>query len=151
MRGRRLVAVDIENVVGGAVHTRAEAVWARTQIEEVMDLNGDEHVVIGTSHIGLLESGLAWSGKRYVVRSGCDGADLALLDVLEQEHIAERFDEVFLVSGDGIFTDVVVDLISAGVKVSVFAHRETLSKRLGLAATEVVWLTKSQAHIGFAA
>lgn len=97
--GRRLVAVDIENVAGGAIHTAAEAVWARIRIEEVMSMRGDEHIVIGTSHVGLLEIGLAWSGQRYVVRSGFDGADLALLDVLEQERIADRFDEVFLVRG----------------------------------------------------
>jgi uncharacterized LabA/DUF88 family protein len=75
-----------------------------------------------------------------VVRSGADGADLALIEVLTGEHVHERFDEVVLVSGDGIFVEAVEKLEGTGVHVTVVADRESCSKRLRLAATRVVWL-----------
>ena len=61
LRGRRLVVVDIENVVGGAVLTIEQAVRAHLSIEEVAALNGYEHVVIGTSHVGVVSTGLGWT------------------------------------------------------------------------------------------
>jgi hypothetical protein len=141
MKGRRLVLVDIENVVGGAVlHPRAAA-WAKTNVREVVEIRPHDHVVIGTSHIGLLAAGTGWEHVRYVVGSGSDGADLALLEVFD-ESVAERFGDVVLVSGDGIFADAVADLAAASVSVTVVAHTDRLSRRLRLAATEVVHLTR---------
>ncbi|NYG59362.1 hypothetical protein BJ980_002285 [Nocardioides daedukensis] len=136
-RGRQLILVDIENVVGGAVLTPAAARWARTQIESVLSVRADDHVVIGMSHVGLFDSALAWPGKKYVVNSGPNGADLALLAEMESVRV-ERYDEVVLVSGDGIFTEAVSALIDRGARVTVLTHRAHCSKRLRLAAHETV-------------
>ena len=138
LRGRRLVVVDIENVVGGAVLTTAQAVGAHLSIKEVAALTGSELVVIGTSHIGLVPTGLGWRGPRLVVRSGENGADLALLAVLTEERVEERFDEVLLVSGDGIFTEAVAALGAAGVDVTVVAHPGRCSRRLRFAAGRLI-------------
>lgn len=46
LRGRRLVVVDIENVVGGAVLTRLSASWAQKQIKEAIRLRHDEQVIV---------------------------------------------------------------------------------------------------------
>lgn len=134
--GRRLVAVDIENVVGGACLVRTQAEWVRRTVSEVIGFRTFDQIVVGTSHIGLIEVGDGWPHIRYVVRSGQDGADLALLDVFT-ENIAMRFSEVVLVSGDGIFTEMVSDLAAQGVHCTVVSHEEGLSRRLRLAATEV--------------
>src|SRR4051794_2932622 len=94
LRGRRLVVVDIENVVGGAVLAIEQARGARASVDEAVSLSGGEQVVIGTSHVGVLATGLGWSGARIVAHSGIDGADTALLQVLTEERVEERFDEV---------------------------------------------------------
>lgn len=151
LRGRRLVVVDIENVVGGAVLAIEQAVRAHLSIKEVAALNGSEHVVIGTSHVGVVSTGLGWPGPRLVVRSGENGADLALLDVLTEERVAERFDEVVLVSGDGIFAKAVADPGSAGVEVTVVAHPGRCSKRLRLAARRTVLFDRLGVGFGGAA
>lgn len=140
LRGRRLVVVDLENVVGGAVMRVEQAVRARLCISKVIGLAPDEQVVIGTSHAGLLSSGLGWPTARLVVRSGRNGADLALLEVLQEERIADRFDEVALVSGDGIFTDTVAALARAGVFVTAVSRPEGCSRRLRMAAARSVVL-----------
>jgi hypothetical protein len=151
LRGRRLVVVDIENMVGGAVLATEQAAAARRSLQEAVNLSGCEQVIIGTSHIGALASGLGWCRSRLVVRSGENGADLGLLDVLTGERIPERFDEVVLASGDGIFTDVVAALGAAGVAVTVVARSGHCSRRLRMAAGRTVFLTQHAVAVGGAA
>lgn len=151
LRGRRLVVVDIENAVGGAVMVVEQAVAARCAVEGVAGLTGSEQIVIGTSHIGLLSSGLGWQGTRLLVQSGEDGADLALLSVLTEERIEARFDAVVLVSGDGIFTEAVAALGAAGVHVTVVAHQGRCSRRLRLAAARTVYFAERSTGFGGAA
>lgn len=148
LRGRRLVVVDIENVVGGAVMAPQQATNARAAVERAASLTAGEQVVIGTSHIGVLATGLGWRGPRIVARSGIDGADLALMEILTQERVEARFDEVVLVSGDGIFTDVVAGLGAAGVAVTVVAGHDRCSKRLRVAAGRTAHLDYHAPQIG---
>ncbi|MGC9221648.1 MAG: NYN domain-containing protein [Solirubrobacteraceae bacterium] len=144
--GRRLILVDIENVVEGAVLSEEAARWARVLVEGAIALRADEQVVVATSHIGLLHTHSAWRSARLRVRSGCDGADLELLRVLETERISDRFDEVVLVSGDGIFTDEVARLGGLGVRVTVVAWSHCLAARLRMAASRVL-LFDAPAHL----
>lgn len=140
LRGRRLVLVDIENVIGGAVLHEDAVRWAKAQIREVLGIGVADHIVIGTSHIGLLPVGCAWANLRYVVGSGPDGADRALLTVLDED-VENRFDEMVLISGDGIFTDKIASLAAHGLRVTVVAHPDGLSKRLHQAAHQALYLT----------
>ncbi|NNC12120.1 NYN domain-containing protein [Planctomonas sp. JC2975] len=105
-----------------------------------------EQVVIGTSHIGLFNSKDAWPSARVRVRSGDNGADLELLDVLLTEHLEDRFDEVVLVSGDGIFADAVARLSGLGTKATVASWSSSLSARLRLAADDVTYLDDDNHH-----
>lgn len=148
LRGRRLVVVDIENVVGGAVMAPQQAANARAAVARAASLTAGEQVVIGTSHIGVLAAGLGWRGTRIVARSGIDGADLALMEVLLEERVEARFDEVVLVSGDGIFTEAVAALGAAGVDVTVVAGRDRCSKRLRMAAGRTSNLNYHAPQIG---
>ena len=78
--------------------------------------------------------GWEWRRARYVVRSGPDGADLALIDVIREERVNERFRHVVIGSGDGIFADVASLLGLAGVQVTAVSRPESLSSKLRLAA-----------------
>ena len=140
LRGRRLVLVDIENVAGGAVVTESIASWARDMVVESLGVAESEQVVVGTSHVGAFNARAVWPGVRLRVRSGENGADLALLDVMRWERIEQRFDEIVLVSGDGIFADIVARLAAAGAQVTVASWAESLSTRLRLAAARTIYL-----------
>lgn len=151
-KGRRLVVVDIENVVGGAVKTVEAASRAAKVLREALGLTGDEQAVIGTSHYGMLSTGLGWDGpRRIVMRSGSDGADLALLEILTEERVAERFEEVALVSGDGIFAETLAALAKCGVRTTVVARAGHCSARLRLAAFKTVLLSADIDSVGAAA
>lgn len=143
LRGRRLVVVDIENCVGGAVLTRSAACWAREVVQRELDCSSDQ-VVIGVSHVGLIATADAWPGARVVVESGPDGADLALLEVLQHEDVGRRFDEVAIISGDGIFAKAVAQLGAMGVRVTVIGHRGHVARRLRTAAAETRYIGRAQ-------
>ena len=64
-----------------------------------------DHVVVATSHHAAFT---AWfelprTGIQLAVRSGPSGADYALLDALDLQHAAKRYDWLVIASGDGIF------------------------------------------------
>lgn len=111
-----------------------------------MDVAYGEQVVVGTSHVGLFNVKSAWPCARMRVRSGSDGADLELLEVLATEILEQRFDEVVVVSGDGIFADVVAELAGSGVQVTAAAWAASFSSRLRLAACRTVFLDDWVGH-----
>jgi hypothetical protein len=137
---RRLVLVDIENIAGGATRSAGQAIWATAVVREALKLDDADHVVVGISHSSLLEAGLAWPGIRLAVRSGPDGADRALLRVIDDENVSSRFNEVVIVSGDGIFSDAVASLGKNGVAVTVMAWSQACSRKLLVAASSVYYL-----------
>lgn len=142
---RRFYVVDIENAVGGPCPCNADVLQARAAIAAAYPTRVGDHVTIGVAHNGLLEVGCCWTGPRYVVRSGPDGAELALIDELD-DWIIGRFDEVVVVSGDRKFADRVAELAARGLPTTVVAHRESLSNRLRMAASKVVYLESERRH-----
>lgn len=128
--GRRLFLVDIENAVGRAVLDERIIEDVRIRLSKDYGIKVDEMVVIGTSHSMNMFTASIWKGARQVFGRGVDGADRALLKVMVEEGVGERFDEVVLVSGDGIFADAVRALRADGVKVIVDSRAKSLSYRL---------------------
>jgi hypothetical protein len=149
--GRRIILVDIENLVGGGVSEIEVANAALAAINPIIGNEEHDQTVIGVSHFSALASGCARPNARLVMRSGKNGADLALLEVLECENIEERFGQVVLVSGDGIFTESVARLGSCGVRVTVVAREGSLSRRLRMAASESLTCTLPEDELGDAA
>lgn len=150
LKGRRLVVVDIENVVRGGCRTSEQVEWARAALGSLIDLRSEDHVVIGVGLKGLLTVGCTWDHVRHVARSGPGETRLELLDVLG-EGVEARFDTVVIASGAGIFTTPTVALTASGVAVLVVAHRDGLSNRLRLAASEVRYLPHFEDTAGQAA
>lgn len=140
-QGRSIHLIDIENQLGTPFFC-AEAVdaWFKDYVRRVDYRTGDL-VVVGTS-----ARDTVWEVERSVVpcrkifRVGVDGADRALQEVMWGEELPTRFDRILCASGDGGFTDVVIALGCLGAHVVVVSRSSCLSKRLRLAATEVITL-----------
>jgi len=137
---RRLHLVDIENLAGCSLPGLG-------QVREALDLYADclafgamDQVEIACSHLTLLNAALGWPHAHYRVRSGPDGADLALLDVLRHENVAARFTHVAIGSGDHLFAEEAAWLARQGVWVTVVSRQRSLSAQLALAAREVIFL-----------
>jgi uncharacterized LabA/DUF88 family protein len=87
-------------------------------------------------------------GARVILRSGPDGADLALLDVIEHEQVDGRFSKVIIASGDGIFAPACRRLRSCGVYVEVLSLPDRLSGELAASCSNVRYLTLSEFESG---
>lgn len=137
-QGRRIVLIDVENIVGGGVSVSEQVQGAQAAIAAaVVPRNGDQ-VVIACGRFSVEVVGFEWRGpRRLVFRAGTNGADLELLDILETERVGARFTEIVLVSGDGIFAEV-VSRLGLHADVTVASRAESCSRRLRMAAKRVL-------------
>jgi hypothetical protein len=138
---RVLHLIDVENIVGSASFSRELAGAARLAYDDAAPAGAVNIIVIATSHHAAPEAWFAWpETARRLVRSGRDGADLALIDVISMERIAQRFDQVVIGSGDRIFAFPAARIQAAGCPVTVVTRRESLSRELRLAVRDVRYL-----------
>jgi hypothetical protein len=137
---RALHLVDIENLAGAAVPSLDLVSAVQVRYLSCLGFGADDQVVLAASHLALLNAGLGWPHARYRVRSGKDGADLALIDVLEHENVAARFSHVVIGSGDGLFGDAAASLAARGVYVTVVSRRGSLAQGLARVARDVIYL-----------
>jgi hypothetical protein len=132
--GRTLHLIDIENLAGTGLPTAREVRDLRDAYASRVGIGPLDHVVIACNHLAIKAAGYCWPDARYLVRSGPDGADLALLDVIKHENVAGRFTSVAIASGDHAFTMDTSLLGAAGCEVTVVARYGHLAKSLELAA-----------------
>ena len=127
-RLRRLLASEVEP--GGILPARFMTVQSSD-----LALDGWEELVTRIrAHdepgrpITAISIAFGWPGEhRRVLGSGRDGADLALLEVLETEDIASRFTRVFIASGDHLFEPAARRLLSQGVDVQIVARPNSIA------------------------
>lgn len=141
--GRAAHFIDIENLCSTSDLTIKSARHAMREYHATVRIADGDHVIVAASHHNAIAAWSAWRGARLLApRSGPDGADHALREAIRTERIAERFTDVYLGSGDGGFMDDLAFLAGCGsVTTHVVAHREHLSRRLRLAAHDVITLT----------
>lgn len=137
---RTLHLVDIENLAGDSLPSLGQVCEVQGLYRERLTFGSLDQVEIASSHLTLVNAALGWPHAHYRVRSGPDGADLALLDVLQNENVPGRFTHVAIGSGDGVFAEEAARLAAAGVWVTVISRRRSLSRRLALAARDVVYI-----------
>jgi hypothetical protein len=137
---RVLHVVDIENLAGTGDLSLDLVSQVQDWYQANLAVGAADLVVMASSHRGLISAALGWPHARYRVRSGRDGADLELLDVLEHENVAARFGHVIIGSGDGGFSGVAASLAGLGVWITVVSRPDSLSPGLARAARDVVYL-----------
>ena len=101
-----------------------------------------DHVVTATAHRSAKAALFGWPNARQLIRSGPDGADQALLDVVLKERVAERYSTVVIGSGDGIFALPAARLQEDGVEVRAVSLERALSRKRRLAVRDVRFLDR---------
>jgi hypothetical protein len=129
---RAIHLVDIENLIGLARPALADVAACHEAYRPL--IRNHDLVVVAFNHGAFQAVAWGWPNARRLVRSGENGADHALLDVLTYERVEQRFRSVIVASGDGIFTEAVARLGALGISVTVVSRPEALSRRLRLAA-----------------
>lgn len=129
--GRRLVAVDIENLVGGS-NTSSWAVGnALAQLRDIVGTSLHDVWIYACGPDCLRAATGALSATRVLVRGGIDGADQALLEQLDIAQVVGRYSSVVLASGDGrAFASQVRRLAQAGVPTDLVSRHRSTSQEL---------------------
>jgi hypothetical protein len=130
--------VDVENLIGHPRPTLTQAANCCDLYEERAAVRSGDLIVVACNHGAALAVGLGWKGARLLLRSGQDGADRALLEVIAHETVEDRFASVVVASGDGCFAEPVASLGAIGLDVTIVSRPPALSRRLELAARRVV-------------
>lgn len=139
-RNRHLILIDLENLTASPSPTQLELEAAIAGLRFAVPDYDDAQRVVACSHHAAATVAFAFPRARHIWRSGRDEADMALLDVLESERVAERYERLTMCSGDGIFADRAAWLAGKGVDVTVVSLAGHFSTRLRLAAGRITLL-----------
>jgi hypothetical protein len=138
---RLMHLVDVENLVGSTRFSVTDAAAIHAAYERVAPAVANEQIVVATSHHAALPTWFGWPASvRRLVRSGHDGADLALIEVIQHEAVSKRFEHVVIGSGDGIFAFAAARLQADGCGVTVVTRRMALSRELRLAVRDIRYI-----------
>jgi hypothetical protein len=135
--GRHLILIDVENLAATPSPTFEQVELLVATLRAVVPGFDCDQKIVACSHHAAHTVPFAFPTARYLWRSGPDGADLALLDVLENERVDERYERVTICSGDGIFASTAAWLAVAGVEVTAVSLAGHLAARFQLAARQV--------------
>ena len=117
---RRLVLVDIENIVGGSDATADDVRWALDALRGAIGLTGNDiwRVACGRR---LLTRATGALPQPVLLGIGPDGADLKLLEQMHPDLVVGQFRSVALASADArAFTGAVATLARAGVPTDLY-------------------------------
>ena len=139
-RTRALHLIDLENLCGCATCTSSMTATVHTKYMQNVPTSPYDHYVLATSHHNALATA-AWPGGYRVVRSGKDGADIALYEHVMNLDPASRYSEIVLASGDHFFVPAAKAWKEAGLKVTVVAGHGLASRELRMTADRFVPLS----------
>lgn len=142
---RKLVVVDLENVLFG-VHEQLVGADLQSQTELILDLAQarrlDDQLIVGCNPHLAFAAKAAFPRAQLLTRKGADGADRALIEHLDIAHVAARYRELCIVSGDHAFADLAHEARFNGLMTRVVAPHQGLSAALRLQADVAVRLPK---------
>ena len=139
---RALHLIDAENLCGSSLVSVSAMIKLRDTYLEAVPMGPIDQVVLASSHASILALGMGWPGKRYLMRSGKDGADICLAGIIAEENIETRFDQVYMGSGDGGLAPFSGHLESCGVRVTAVSLAHSLSPRMRMATSDVILLDR---------
>ncbi len=126
---RTLHFIDIENLGESAMLTEQLVRTVKFEYMEAVKPRSEDQYLIGVSHFNLAATSFGWGSgvAKYLIQSGENGADLALLEYLSDPQVTGSFQGVKIASGDGIFSEMGAALRRKGFKVGFVARQYGVS------------------------
>ena len=137
---RKIVIIDLENMMFGdhASSSRPD------RSQEILDLaearRPTDMVIVGCNPRLAFSAKSLFPNSQIVTGHGKDGADRALIDTLDLNHAADRFDELCIVSGDHAFAPIAHAARQQGLRIRIVAPRFGMSTALRVYADTAVHL-----------
>ena len=139
---RAVHLIDAENLVGASLLSANDVRRLCGAYLTAVPFGPFDQVILASSHASVLALQMGWPGARYKMKSGKDGADICLAEVVVEEHLEERFEHVYFGSGDGGLAPFAAHLESRGVHVTAVSRLRSLSPKMRLATTNVVFIDR---------
>lgn len=129
---RKAHFIDIENLCGTAILSTELVQEVKQEYFNVLQPGSDDVFIIGVSHFNLVAATFGWGAgvAKYVVQSGEDGADLALIEAMSLPCVLERFSRICIGSGDGLLTQAGKSLKQRGMLVEFAARQDCASREI---------------------
>jgi hypothetical protein len=138
---RSVHLIDIENLCCESNPTIEHVRQARTAyFEKIQPGDNDLFFVTVSSKSNLEAAVFGWGQASFSCQEGHDGADILLAKMMLEDELENRFDKVYLASGDGGLAPFAKSLISKGVDVEVVAVPRALSVQYRLLGADVSYL-----------
>ena len=135
--GRRLVLVDIENLVGGSGITATSVSGAVHSLREAISPSDDDVWAVACGPT-LLTAAMSLFTSRVLLGRGENGADNRLLEWLEPVSVVGRYSSIVLASGDSAaFAAPIRRLAELGVPTDVYLGAGFIGADLDRAARSV--------------
>lgn len=129
--GRTLHLIDVENLVGGSAAGVDAVASALEAYRRTVTIGPDDHVVLGSGTELAFAANAAWPSALLRIGKGLDGADRALLSVLDPSFIVSHYHRLVVASGDHAFAPMVAALRTRQMAVMVVVRdRRSLSGEL---------------------
>jgi hypothetical protein len=139
---RSMHLIDAENLCGTSLVAPEQIVRLKAAYLASVEVGPLDHFILATSHLSVLALQAGWSGARYLMRSGKDGADIELAKVVLHENLDTRFDHVYFGSGDGGLAPFAAYLGERGVPVTAVTRIGSMSPQMKLATKDVIYLDR---------
>ena len=138
---RSVHLIDIENLCCESNPTTEHVRQARdAYFEKTQPGDNDLFFVTVSSKVNLEAAVFGWGHASFSCQEGHDGADILLAKMMLEDDLENRFDKVYLASGDGGLAPFARSLISKGVEVEVVAVPRALSVQYRLMGADVSYL-----------
>lgn len=133
LRPRSCHLIDIENQMGGTSASVEDIQrWWKIYRDEAVGIRPGDQVIVGTSHFAAktVWFALPMAGIQRRVKSGPDGAETAILEALDIDHLSRSFDRLVIASADHFFTDTAYKARALGMEVHLVIGRGAPSRAL---------------------
>lgn len=140
---RSIHLIDIENLCRTgdlAVELVAEV---RAAYLEQIQPGAEDLFVVASSHHNIEAVSFGWPGGFHGFRSGKDGADIVLAKMMVEDELSDRFEHVYVASGDAGLAPFASSLAARGCHVVSISRVESASFAMRLATEFMHYLNIS--------
>lgn len=138
--------IDIENLAGNGRLLSQDVVGVRDRFQQAVAPDEMDLFTVGCDSSNAFHVRSAFPGARLVVGRGPDGADLALIEAMQEDMQSGAWStQVLLGSGDHIFAPILAAMAGEGAITRVVGIEGHTSHRLKLAAHHTTLLPELKA------
>lgn len=137
MKQRSFHIVDVENLCGSGQPRPATVRAMFERYGQAAGMQAEDHGVasVNRSVLPCVLYELVHQLRWIPAGTGCDAADRALLEAVDEALLARRYRRVVIGSGDHAFAPLAERLVSSGIQVTVVARKGAVNWKLYRSST----------------